>query len=78
MSGQKAHEMPADVTIAYFDLFPDGRVVANKSFGYRFDPLRVPRLPNDAEQAKSGWVSKMNATANHRVQALEHRRIARR
>ena len=31
MSGQKAHEMPADVTIAYFDLFPDGRVVANKT-----------------------------------------------
>jgi peroxiredoxin len=59
MSGQKAHEMPADVTIAYFDLFPDGRVVANKSFGYRFDPSIVfRRLPNDAEQAKSVWVSK--------------------
>jgi peroxiredoxin len=58
MSGQKAHETPADVTIAYFDLFPDGRVVANKSFGYRFDPSGVfPRLPNDAEQARSGWVS---------------------
>ena len=59
MSGQKAHEMPADVTIAYFDLLPDGRVVANKTFGYRFDPSGVfLRLPNDAEQAKSGWVSR--------------------
>ena len=58
MSGQKPHEMPADVTVAYFDLFPDGRVVPNKSFGYRFDPSGVfPRLPSDAEQAKSGWVS---------------------
>jgi peroxiredoxin len=57
-SGQKANEQPANVTIAYFDLFPDGRVVANKSFGYRFDPSAVfPRLPNDAAQAKSGWES---------------------
>ncbi len=56
-SGQK-HEQPADVTIAYFDLFPDGRVVPNKSFGYRFDPSAVfPRLPDDAARAKTGWES---------------------
>jgi peroxiredoxin len=57
-SGQKTNDQPADVTIAYFDLFPDGRIVANKSFGYRFDPSAVfPRLPDDAAQANSGWQS---------------------
>jgi peroxiredoxin len=56
MSGQKSHEQPADVTIAHFDLFPDGRIVSNESFGYRFDPSAVfPRLPDDAAQAKNGW-----------------------
>jgi peroxiredoxin len=56
-SGQK-HEQPADLTIAYFDLFPDGRLVPNKSFGYQYDPSSVfPRLPDDAARAKIGWES---------------------
>lgn len=55
-SGQKAHENPPDVTMAYFDLYPDGRVVPNDSFGYRFDPSAVfPRLPKDGAEAKNGW-----------------------
>jgi thiol-disulfide isomerase/thioredoxin len=59
MSGRKPHENAPEVTMAYFDLHPDGRIVPNKSFGYRFDPSAVfPRLPDDAAQAKSGWESK--------------------
>ncbi len=55
-SGQKGNEGPPEVTMAHFDLFPDGRIVPNKSFGYRFDPSPLfPRLPSDAAQAKGGW-----------------------
>jgi thiol-disulfide isomerase/thioredoxin len=54
-SNQK-HENPAEVTMAYFDLYPDGRIVSNESFGYRFDPSAIfPRLPKDAVEAKNGW-----------------------
>jgi peroxiredoxin len=54
--GQKANEQPARVTMAYFDLYPDGRIVPNKSFGYQFDPSSLfPRLPKDAAEAKNGW-----------------------
>ena len=55
-SGQKANASPADVSMAYFDLAPDGRIVPNDSFGYRLDPSTLfPRLPNDAAEAKNGW-----------------------
>jgi thiol-disulfide isomerase/thioredoxin len=44
------------VSMAYCDLFPDGRMVPNDSFGFRLDPSPLfPRLPVDAEQAKDGW-----------------------
>ena len=55
-NGQKRDNGSADVTMAYCDLFPDGRIVANDSFGYRLDPSSIfPRLPKDAEEAKKGW-----------------------
>jgi peroxiredoxin len=58
-SGQKAHEGPAEVSMAYFDLYPDGRIVANDSFGYRLDPSPLfPRLPNDPAEATKGWKEK--------------------
>jgi peroxiredoxin len=42
--------------MAYCDLFPDGRIVANDSFGYRLDPSSIfPKLPKDTEEAKKGW-----------------------
>ena len=38
-----------DVTLMYFDLFPDGRIVRNDSIGFRGDPSTVfPRLPDGA------------------------------
>jgi peroxiredoxin len=55
-NGQKANEQPPDVTIAYFDLHPDGRVIPNKSFGYRFDPSALfPGLPRDTAEESNGW-----------------------
>ncbi|MDR3638770.1 MAG: TlpA disulfide reductase family protein [Isosphaeraceae bacterium] len=46
----------ADVTLAYCDLFPDGRIVPNDSFGFRLDPSSIfPRLPKDAAEVKDGW-----------------------
>ncbi len=55
-NGSKQGNGPADVSMAYCDLFPDGRIVANDSFGYRVEPSSIfPRLPADADQAKRGW-----------------------
>lgn len=45
-----------DGSLAYFDLAPDGTIVPNDSFGYRFDPTPLfPKLPRDAEEAARGW-----------------------
>ena len=54
--GQKPNDSRPEVTLAHFDLYPDGRIVSNKSFGYRFDPSPLfPALPKDAAAAKTGW-----------------------
>lgn len=45
-----------ETTLAYFDLFPDGRIVPNSSLGFRLDPSSLfPRLPDDAQQVQKGW-----------------------
>jgi thiol-disulfide isomerase/thioredoxin len=50
---------PEEITFAYCDLFPDGRIVANDTFGLSMHPDRVlPLLPRDVEQARQGWVDK--------------------
>lgn len=46
LNGKEAggHE---DVTLMYFDVYPDGRIVRNDSIGFRGDPSSVfPRLPD--------------------------------
>jgi thiol-disulfide isomerase/thioredoxin len=49
-------ERPGNSTLAYCDVFEDGRLVPNESFGYRLDPSVIfPRLPKDAEEAAKGW-----------------------
>lgn len=46
----------ADVTLAYCDLSPDGRIAPNDSLGFRVDPSSIfPRLPGDGGEAKDGW-----------------------
>jgi thiol-disulfide isomerase/thioredoxin len=46
-----------DVTLAYCDLFSDGRIIANPSLGYNVDPiLPFPRLPADRKEIAGGWV----------------------
>lgn len=46
------------VNLAYFDMFPDGRIVPNASLGYQVDPAAVlVRLPADAGQLEEGWQS---------------------
>ncbi len=56
LNGRKSNVGPADVNMAYFDLEPDGRIVANDSFGYHLDPSSLfPRLPSDAAEARNGW-----------------------
>ncbi|AGA27186.1 TlpA family protein disulfide reductase [Singulisphaera acidiphila] len=54
-SGRQTSEGPARVDMAYRDIFPDGRLAPNTSF-FQVDPTVIlPRLPQDAAQAKTGW-----------------------
>lgn len=58
VGGRNIANGPADTSLAYFDMTPDGRVVANDSLGYSVDPGSLfPRLPDDASQATRGWQS---------------------
>jgi thiol-disulfide isomerase/thioredoxin len=54
----KKHDQPAETRIVYADVFPDGRVLMNKTIQYRSHPGTLfPQLPRDAAQAKTGWES---------------------
>src|SRR5439155_3596384 len=54
-NGQK-HAQPERVQIAYADVFPDGRVLPNKSLGMHLEVSDVlPPLPTDEAQAAKGW-----------------------
>ena len=52
----KKSDQPARNTLVYADVFPDGRVLSNKSIQYQGNPGSLfPPLPHDAAQAKAGW-----------------------
>jgi peroxiredoxin len=54
----KKNDQPAQTRIVYADIFPDGRVLMNKTIQYRSHPGTVfPQLPRDAAQARAGWES---------------------
>jgi hypothetical protein len=47
---------PPDSYLAYWDVFDDGRPLANPTVGFFVDPNRVfPRLPEDADAWRGGW-----------------------
>ena len=47
---------PPRSTLAYCDLFNDGRIVPNSTTGFRLNPANLfPRLPADDRQARNGW-----------------------
>lgn len=51
-------EEPEEVTFAWCDLYPDGRIVDNDSFGFRMQPAKVlPKLPADSNESAKGWTS---------------------
>lgn len=55
-NGKAAQEPPPNVTIAYIDIFPDGRILDNDTLGTEVAPAHIlPGLPGDAAQAKAGW-----------------------
>lgn len=57
--GDAKDARPEDVTFAYCDLFPDGRIVDNESLGFHLTPQTIlPRLPRDAAEAAKGWTAK--------------------
>jgi peroxiredoxin len=64
-------EAKEDVTFAYCDLFPDGRIVENDSFGFRMNPRELlPRLPRDEAEAAGGWTGRnrrMDETYRYRA-----------
>jgi thiol-disulfide isomerase/thioredoxin len=58
-NSQDASGEDATVTLAYLDLFPDGRFAENSSFGYRMNPhVLFARLPSDENEAHNGWQSR--------------------
>ncbi len=58
MNGKDVSSGNDDVTLAYCDVFPDGRIITNDSLGYRLDPSVVfPKLPANATEAEGTWVS---------------------
>ena len=53
---QPIGEATKDSSLAYFDLFDDGRSLGNPSLGVMLDPTRLfPPLPADARQASKRW-----------------------
>jgi peroxiredoxin len=57
IQGRKSDE-PAQTSIVYADVFPDGRVAMNKTIQYHGGPEGLfPQLPRDAAQARAGWES---------------------
>jgi thiol-disulfide isomerase/thioredoxin len=54
----KKYDQPAQTSIVYADIIPDGRVLMNKTIQYRGHPGALfPQLPRDAGQAKARWES---------------------
>lgn len=50
---------PENVTFAWCDFHPDGRIVENDSFGFRMRLSGLlPRLPASAEEAKGEWLAR--------------------
>jgi thiol-disulfide isomerase/thioredoxin len=42
--------------LAYFEIFPDGRILRNSTIGLHIDPTTLfPKLPSDEREAKNGW-----------------------
>jgi thiol-disulfide isomerase/thioredoxin len=68
---QGKSSQPESVTFAYCDLFPDGRIVDNDSFGFHMRPTAVlPLLPRDESQARQGWTgrdARMDETFRYRL-----------
>ena len=55
IEGQKV-ATPERVSLAYADIFADGRMLPNKSLGMTVDISSIfPPLPSDAQRAEKGW-----------------------
>src|ERR1022692_4243407 len=49
---------PQETRVVYANVFPDGRVLPNKSILYHGHPAGIfPQLPRDAAEATKGWES---------------------
>lgn len=53
---------PERITFGWCDIFPDGRVVENRSHGIMMRPLNLlPRLPTGQAEIDGGWTVQTNA-----------------
>lgn len=51
-----------DSHVAWFDIFPDGRLVRNRTLGSRIEPAKIlPQLPCTLDEVKDGWEMKGEA-----------------
>jgi thiol-disulfide isomerase/thioredoxin len=56
---KEAADENANVSLASFDLFPDGSFAENASFGYRLEPRKLfAKLPADETEMKGGWAAR--------------------
>lgn len=56
-SGNQTKPGKENVTIAYGDVFPDGRIADNDSLGMQMRPESIlPRLPRDPAERSNGWL----------------------
>lgn len=57
----KKSDQPVRTTMAYADVFPDGRVLPNKTIRYQDLPGALfPQLPRNESEARAGWESERN------------------
>ncbi|MEX2315957.1 MAG: TlpA disulfide reductase family protein [Pirellulales bacterium] len=55
-NGDEAQVDDSRSTLAYVDLFPDGRLTKNSTLGFGFEPRSVfAQLPSDDSELKNGW-----------------------
>ncbi|MHC5537953.1 TlpA family protein disulfide reductase [Singulisphaera rosea] len=54
---------PAETSLGYLDIGPDGKIIPNRSIGYHFDPLRLfPEMP--ATSSEKGWEGRVEWDAS--------------
>jgi thiol-disulfide isomerase/thioredoxin len=62
----------AHATMAYFDIFDDGRTLPNPTLGFSVDPsILFPRLPSNSKEVADGWESLREVDASRNLYKVQ-------